>query len=389
MAKKRGNNEGSITRRPDGRWMAQVTIGRDPATGKPKRATFYGKTRQDVADKLTKALRDKQQGTFVAPHKLTLGEWLDTWLWEYKKPTLRPLSLTKYEGVIRRHLTPALGHIPLQDLRPEQVQHFYNAQAHQGLDAVTIRVQHLTLVQALALAEKHNLVAGNVARLAKPPRLTRKERRTLTLDEVTTQLLPALQAHRLSAAFLLLFMTGLRRGEVAGLRWQDIDWKAEVMHIRQALVRVKDYVAGRTQLVVQEPKTDSSRRTIPLPEMCLAALRHHRAAQAEERLRLGQAYTDYGLVFCGLDGAPIDPSTLGRVFKRSLQQAGLPAIRPHDARHTFATWLLEQGVSPKVVQTLLGHSSIAITLDLYSHVSLDLEKKATATLNAALTRRLQ
>ena len=140
MAKKRGNNEGSITRRPNGLWMAQITVGRDPATGKPKRATFYGKTRQDVADKLTKALRDKQQGTFVAPHKLTLGEWLDTWLWEYKKPKLRPLSFTDYEMVIRRHLKPALGHIPLQDLRPEHVPHYYNEKGHCGMAAKTLRL---------------------------------------------------------------------------------------------------------------------------------------------------------------------------------------------------------------------------------------------------------
>src|SRR5437870_305871 len=151
MAKKRGNNEGSITRRPDGRWMAQVTIGRDPVTGKPKRATFYGKTRQDVADKLTKALRDKQQGTFVGPHRLTLGEWLDTWLWEYKKPRLRSLSFNNYETVIRRHLKPALGHIPLQDLRPEQVQHYYNEQVQHGFEATTIRLHHVSLSHALAL----------------------------------------------------------------------------------------------------------------------------------------------------------------------------------------------------------------------------------------------
>src|SRR5215510_5819914 len=129
MAKKRGNNEGSITRRPDGHWMAQVTIGRNPATGKPKRATFYGKTRQEVADKLTKALRDKQQGTFVAPHKLTLGEWLDTWLWEYKQPTLPALSFDHYVTVIRRYLKSTLGHIPSQDLRPDHVQRNSNEQA--------------------------------------------------------------------------------------------------------------------------------------------------------------------------------------------------------------------------------------------------------------------
>src|SRR5919197_403268 len=139
MPKKRGNNEGSITRRPDGRWMAQITVGRDPATGKPKRATFYGKPRQEVADKLTKALRERQQGTFVAPHKLTLGDWLDTWLWKYKKPKLRPITFDSYEMLIRRHLKPALGRIALKDLRPEQLQHFYNEKVHQGLSARTVR----------------------------------------------------------------------------------------------------------------------------------------------------------------------------------------------------------------------------------------------------------
>src|SRR5215831_8347613 len=157
MAKKRGNNEGSITRRPDGRWMAQVTIGRDPATGKPKRATFYGKTRQEVADKLTKALRDKQQGTFVAPHKLTLGEWLDTWLWEYQKPRLRPSTFDTYEILVRHHLKPALGHIALQDVRPEHLQHYYNEKRQQGLGAKTVHLHHTTLAHALARAEKNHL----------------------------------------------------------------------------------------------------------------------------------------------------------------------------------------------------------------------------------------
>jgi len=389
MAKKRGNDEGSITRCPDGRWMAQITLGRNPATGKPWRATFYGKTRQAVADKLNKALREKQQGRFVAPHKLTLGEWLDTWLWEYKQPTLRPLSFDHYETVIRRYLKPVLGHIPLQDLRAEQVQRYYNEQAQHGFEASTLRHHHVALSQVLSLAETHALVARNVATLAAPPRLTRKERHTLTVDEVTTRLLPALKTHRLYAAFLVFFTTGLRHGEVAGLRWQDIDGQAAVLHIRQAMVRTKNHSIGLKELMTQEPKTTYSRRTIPLLDICQAALRHHRAQQAEERLRLGAGYTDQGLVFCRANGAPIAPGTLDRTFRLALKRAGVPAIRLHDARHTFATWMLEQGVSPQVVQTMLGHSSIKITMDLYSHVSLDLERQAAATLNAALTRGLQ
>jgi integrase len=389
MAKKRGNNEGSITRRPDGRWMAQVTLGRDPATGKLKRATFYGKTRQEVADKLAKALREKQQGTFVAPHKMTLGEWLHTWLWEYKKPRVRPISFDTYERVVRRHLKPALGHIALQDIRPEHLQHYYNEKIQQGLDAQTIHHHHIILTDALARAEKNQLVARNIGRLVDPPRQTRKEMRTLAIGQMTIQLLPALQGHRLYAAFLTLFMIGLRRGELLGLRWQDIDWKAGVLHIRQTLTRVKNHETGRTQLVFQEPKTEHSRRTIPIPQGCETALRQHRAHQAEEKLALGQAYEDHGLVFCRTEGRPIDPRTLNRYFSQALARAGLPSFRLHDARHTFATWLLEQGVSPKVVQTMLGHSSIAVTLDIYSHVSLDLEKQAAAKLNAALAGGLQ
>jgi Phage integrase, N-terminal SAM-like domain len=159
MAKKRGNNEGSITKRKDGLWQAAITIGRDPKTGKLKRATFYAKTRQAAADKLTKALRDTAQGTFVAPHKLTLGEWLDTWLWEYKKPRLRPITFDSYEMLIRRHLKPALGHMPLRDLRPEHLQHFLNSRKEQGFSARTVRYCHTIIHGALAQAEKNQLEA--------------------------------------------------------------------------------------------------------------------------------------------------------------------------------------------------------------------------------------
>jgi len=185
--------------------------------------------------------------------------------------------------------------------------------------------------------------------------------------------------------------TGLRRGELIALRWQDIDQKASTLQVRQTLVRVKNHARGageaRTRLLIQEPKTAHSRRTVPIPEACLAALRQHRARQAEEKLLLGPAYQDHGLIFCRPDGIPMNPEQLPRTFARLLRAAGLPSLRFHDARHTFATLMLELGESPKTVQTMLGHSRVAITLDLYSHVSLELEKKAAAKLNAALTGR--
>jgi integrase len=389
MSKKRGNNEGTIVKRADGRWTASITIGRDPQTGKLKRAWFYGKTRQEAAEKLATALRDKQRGTFVAPHKLMLGEWLDTWLWEYKRPKLRPITFDSYEMLVRRHLKPALGHVPLKDLRPEHLQHFYNEKKRQGASARTVRYLHTLLYGALTQAEKNQLVSRNVATLTEPPRKERKEMQTLTLQQVANHLFPTVGDDRLFAAVFLAFGAGLRRGELLALRWQDVDLNASVLHVRQTLVRVKNHKAnegeGKTRLDFQEPKTAYSRRTVPIPEQCLVALKRHKVHQAEEKLILGQAYQDHGLIFCHPHGRPLDPKRFNEYFARTLAKAGLPSIRLHDARHTFATLMLELGESPKTVQAMLGHSSVAITLDIYSHVSQELEKRAASRLNTALT----
>jgi integrase len=384
MAKKRGNNEGSVGKRKDGLWQASMTIGCDPLTGKLKRVFF--KTRKEAADKLAKALRDKTQGSFVAPHKRTLGEWLDPWLWEYKRPRLRPITFDSYEMLLRRHLKPALGHLLLQDIRPEYLQRFYNDRLAQGLAPRTVRYCHTILHGALAQAEKHQLVVRNVSELTEQPREIRKELRTLTREQVSGTLLPAIAEDRLFAAILWGFGTGLRRGELLAIRWQDVDFNERLLHVRRTLVRVRNYDGGekKTRLAFHEPKTAHSRRTIPLPEGCLVALKHSKGRQAEERLLLGEVYHDEGLVFCLADGKPIDPRNFARSFGRILRRAGLPQMRVHDMRHTFATLMLELGESPKTVQTMLGHSRVAVTLDIYSHVSLDLEKRAVAKLNAAL-----
>ena len=382
--------KGSITKRKDGLWQAAITIGRDPATGKLKRATFYAKTRQEAADKLTKALRDTVQGIFVAPHKLTLGEWLNTWLWEYKRPKLRSNTLDSYIEKVRTHLQPGLGHIPLKDLRPDQVQHFYNERRQHGLSTRTIRYCHTLLHGALAQAEKNQLVARNIATLVEPPRKERKEMQTLTLDQVTTTLLPTLEQDRLGAAIFLAFGTGLRRGELLGLRWRDVDLQTGKLHVRQTLYRIRNHDDSerKTQLVFQEPKTEKSRRTVPIPALCLPALKRHKTRQAEEKLLIGAGYQDHGLVFCGIDGQPCDPAAFTRHFTRLLKRVGLPLIRLHDTRHTYATWLLEQGVALKVTQTLLGHSSIAVTADVYSHVNPEIQRDAAERLNAALLGKL-
>src|SRR5262249_56261891 len=218
--------------------------------------------------------------------------------------------------------------------RPEHVQHYLNTKM-QGLAPDTVAHHRAVLCEALARAEKNGLIARNVVRLVDAPRTTMKERTTLTVEEVATNLLPALQGHRLAAAFLVLFSTGLRRGEILGLRWADIDVQRATLHIQQTVQRI-----GKAT-VLQEPKTASSRRTLPIPEICQKALRQHKARQAEEKLLLGPGYVDHGLVFCKVDGCPISPTTLNKELNRVLVQAGLPHVRVHDARHTFATLMLQ------------------------------------------------
>ena len=243
------------------------------------------------------------------------------------------------------------------------------------------------LSNALRQAEKVGRVNRNVVRLVEPPRSARKIRATLTIPQVRTGLIPVLQGDRLYATFLTLFLTGLRRGELLGLRWQDVDLETGVLHVRQILERVPNPqgTGKKTVLVFLDPKTEHSRRTVALPAECIIALRQHRARQAEEKLRLGAGYGDRGLVFAQEDGRPIDPRTMNRYFTQALKRSGLPAIRLHDARHTYATWMLQTGVPMKVVSDQLGHSSITMTADVYSHVTREVAQQAAATLDAAFT----
>jgi len=390
MAKKRANGEGTIFQRPNGTWAAQITVGRDPATGKLKRLTFSGKTRKEVQEKLTAALAQMQQGIFVEPNKTTVGEWLDIWLNEYKKPPkVRPTTWQNYETVIRCHIKPAIGHIPLRQLQPSHLQRLYNEKfdngrvdGQGGLSSRTVRIIHTVMHASLKQAMKEGLVARNVAEATTLPKREKKEPRVLTLEE-QRRFFEVLSQDRLGAAFLLDLATGLRRGELLALRWQDVDLKEGIIKVSRELVRVRDPEnPGKTKLIYQPPKSEKGKRSIPLPEWAIAALKAHKVRQNQERLALGEAYQDNGLVFCTELGTPIEPRNFNRKFYELRKKAGLPEnINLHALRHTYATRLLEVGEHPKVVQELLGHSQISVTLDTYSHVLPELKKAAAAKLN--------
>jgi len=288
---------------------------------------------------------------------------------------------------VRYHLKPALGHIALAALRPEHVQHMINSKSASGMAPRSVAYIRGVLHGALKQAMRNQLIPRNVTEATTLPRGKRPEIKPLSRHE-TNQLLSAARDDKLYPALLLGVMTGARRGELTGAKWSDLDLDAGMWHIRQAMVAVKTHNStgeGRkTRLISQPPKSDQSRRTLPLSPDVVDALRRHRSIQAQEKLLLGEVYHDDGLVFCNADGTPYNPRTFLRQFQRLLQVAGVPKVKLHALRHGFATMLLELGESPKTVQTLLGHSRISITMDIYAHVSLETETKAVAKLTAAL-----
>lgn len=368
---RRGNKEGSIVRRKDGRWQGAITVGWDGA--KQRRRYFYGKTRAEVAAQIEAVLAEIHAGTYVEPTTTTLGEWLDLWLAEYVRPSLRPTTWTHYEGMVRLHLKPGLGNIPLARLQTAQVQRFLNAKA-QRYSAKTVELMQIVLHAALKQAVVEGLIARNAADNVKRPQRKPPEMRVLSPSEMQ-RLLNVCDTERLGPVIVFMLGTGLRLGETLALRWADI--QDGVVRVMRSASRVKSTGPTKTEVVVQEPKTARSRRTVPIPANVRTSLQQWRARQAEERLQMGTAWEDSGLVFTDYRGRMLNQSTLRTTLNRLCDRAGIKRINIHGLRHTYATRLLESGIHPRIAQELLGHSSIAMTLDIYSHVLPD-QKRAAA-----------
>jgi integrase len=377
MAKRRGNGEGNITLRKDGRWMARLTEP-TPAEPKPRKTiTLYGRTRKEVADKLAAAIAARNAGTLVLDDGTTFGEFLGRWL-DVTRHSLKATSYEAYERSIRVHVAPALGDVRLAKLTPGHLQSYYGAKLAEGMAPASVRLQHQVMHRALAMAQKWRLVVENVADATDPPKPRAEEMKPLDREQAR-RFLDAARGHRHEALFVLAITTGMRIGELLGLRWGDIDAEAGTLRVERTLS------AAKSGPRFTSPKSGKG-RNVKLPAIAVAALKAHRARQNAERLALGDAWQDLNLVFPARDGGPLDRTNLTRDnLAPLLRRAELPAIRFHDLRHTAATLLLSQGVHPKLVQELLGHSSVAMTIDRYSHVLPGMGDQTAAAMVAALS----
>jgi integrase len=354
-SRRRGRGEGSVFQRKDGRWVVQVWL------EDGKRKQFYAKSQKEGIEKLRKVQRELEQGTLATGPQQTVRQYLEYWLEEVHRPTLRVGTYVKYRVFVYKHLIPVLGHLRLQKLTPQHVQSLYR-QKEQELSPGTIRLMHAVLRKALDTAVRWNLLARNVCDVVSPPRVGKHEMHTLTVKQAH-KLLAVVREHRLEMLLTMALVTGMRRGELLALRWSSVDLGGQCVYVS----RTVGYVTGHGY-VEAEPKTTAGKRVVMLPSFVVDMLRQHRAQQQEAKLRVGSAWEDRDLVFVNRHGGYLNPAYLLVVFKKVLTQAGLHQMRFHDLRHSAATILLSMNVHPKIVQEILGHSDISMTLNIYSHV---------------------
>ncbi len=384
MGKRRAQGDGALFARNKGTkrelWIGRVVL------PDGTRVEVSGKTQAITRQKLEAAKDAAAKGLPVKVDRQSTAEFLARWLEDTAKPTLRPTTYRAYETRVRLYLVPRIGRIPLAQLGPQHVQALQNdllntkmiARNRGGsgyLSPATVLDTRRVLHKALSQAVKWGMIPRNPVELVDPPSVQRPEVQPLDPDQART-LLGALVGNRLEALYTVALALGLRRGEALGLKWSDVDQTEGTLTVRRALYRVN----GKLQLM--DVKTRKSRRTIALPLVATRALVLHKKRQDAEREAAANFWRETGLVFTTAVGTPLEPRNVNRHFASLLKAAGLPHQRFHDLRHACASLLLAQGLDLKVVQEVLGHSSITITGDLYAHVLIGLKRKAAAGMDA-------
>ncbi len=379
---------GSIQKRGKRSWRLVFDLERGHTGKRKQKAVTFRGTKRDAETELSRILAEIKNGGFVDPGNITVNEYLDQWL-EHVSTKTAAKTHERYEEIVRLGLAPHLGTIKLSKLRPIDIQGLYadalkSGRLHRtgGLSARSVLHYHRILSQALKQAVKWQLLPRNPADAVEPPRPEQKE--MVALDENQTAIL--IEKVKGTALYIPVFLavtTGMRRGEVLGLRWCDVDLDRGTLSVTQTLEKTRE--GG---LHFKQPKTRKSRRTISLPSITVDALRKHRAEQMELYLSLGIGWDDGGLVCTKGPGEPVNPNTLTSGFASRVRDMDIPRVRFHDLRHTHATQLLKEGVHPKVAQERLGHATIAVTLDLYSHVMPGMQEDAAARVDRALKTAL-
>jgi len=361
---------GSIRRRGKYSWEITIPLKSDIG-GKRKRKFVNVKGKKSDAErKLRELMTTLDKGLPIDTSKLTVGELLDRWFLDYARVNTKPRTQEGYEVIIRLHLKPPIGSIELPKLQAMHVQGMESDVLASGKSARTVKNIHTVIHVALEYAMRMGLIWSNPAHIVKTPKAAAKEAKVPSLDDVQRILESSLETPYHAALHFLAF-TGARRGEALGLRWADLDLESSIASIVQTLHRV----AGRG-LIFDTPKTTKGRRAIALDKHTVSILKAHRGQQAENRLQMGDQWQDFDLVFPGTAGKPLDPSVLTHRFKKIAKKLDVNGVRLHDLRHFHATELLKKGVHPKVVQERLGHATISITLDTYSHVIPSLQAEA-------------
>jgi len=362
------SQRGSVHRRGDV-WIAYWRI--DTAKGR-KQHTRSFRTKKEAQKFLNDTVTDIRDGLFSEPSKVTFGEFLtERWL-PTKQMAVRASTYASYRAMVERHVQPALGQIPIQQLTADRLDRFYADLVAKALATKTIRNIHVLVHRALRDAVRKNLIPRNVADAADPPKLNRANRaemQTWTPDQLRA-FFEGIASHRLAAAYILAATTGMRRGEVLGVRWRDIDFKTRRLHVQQTVLSVE------YQITIGRPKTLRGERKIALDPETVRVLKAHRAAQRREKHLLGEGYRDQGLVFARENGEPIHPDYFSQTFDRTVKRLKLPKIRLHDLRHTHATLGLAAGIHVKVISDRLGHATTSFTQDIYMHAIPAIEDNA-------------
>jgi integrase len=360
---RRGNGEGSIRKRKDGRWEGRYTVHSEEGR---KQRTVYGSTRREVSEKLTEAIAGRDKGLVFDAGKLTFGDHLERWLEDVVKPSASHRTYSTNAQQVRTHIAPMLGRIKLKGLRKAHIDRLYREMLDSGLSPSTVRRVHAVLHRALEEAVKGDLIPRNPAAHANKPKIKLEEPEPLDASQAAA-FLKAAKGDRFEALYILCLMCGLRQGEALALRWQDIDLDGGTLRVNLQLQRMRRDGKKSGRLVFSEPK-NASRRTVGLSQRAVSALKSHRKRQLEEKLTAGPVYQDEGLVFASRFGTPLDAqNVVNRYYKPLLEQAGLPPIRFHDLRHCCLSLLAQHGEPIRDLQALAGHATAAFTLQRYTH----------------------